>query len=91
MSSDYNLECPHCKLPALAKPADYYGKVSVEEYEAKKLEISNEELMACDSLCADAELHVIDGKLVVEASCYCTICGAQCNFKFSKKIQKGKP
>lgn len=91
MSCNYHFECPHCKRPEYEKPEDYYGKVSIEEYEAKKLIISQEELMDYPSLRADAEVSLVDGKLIVRASCYCTKCGAQCSLKFSKTIDKGPP
>jgi len=65
---------------------DLYGKIPMEEYEAEKLKITEEELAYYPTLRAGAELKIENGRLVVVASCYCTRCEATARVKTSTNI-----
>lgn len=89
MSADNWTKCPQCqrrKLDAVSAARELYGKVPVEQYEAKLAEAREQVNDASDeSLREDYSIGTWRGVFRVEYSSRCTSCG------YSKEFQHEEP
>lgn len=75
--------CPFCSTE-VEKIKDFYGKVTMEEFEAKKEEIKTKHQDF--DLRTDYNVSVKDGVLTVTATSFCTNCNAVANIVAAESI-----